>query len=262
MTLDYAALTAQLVGQQVPEPLSGTTSGHAAGEPFDKHVYALLKQQQPGAVFRQYEFLNDLYRRAPHVISVQDRQQLFDSPTLHFLLSRGKDATAGWSESAPFEEKQNDTADILVVDRATDFFHIIDVKTRNLSKKAQPPNIISAYKLAQMCAKLIDNQDYDRFGITYIGLDWRLNGGYLQCAAAYVMYLFRASPDSLYINWAAALQIQTHVEEMDQTFTGTVEEWARAYLRNFVTQAQRRMGEMEKKFVQPFQKYLLPASAE
>ncbi len=38
-----------------------------------------------------------------------------------------------------------------------EFFDIIDIKTRNISKKAQAPNIISSYKLAQVCAKMIDN---------------------------------------------------------------------------------------------------------
>jgi len=52
-----------------------------------------------------------------------------------------------------FDEKQNDTADILVV--KDDFYEIIDIKTRNISKSAQPPNIISAFKLAQVCAKML-----------------------------------------------------------------------------------------------------------
>lgn len=68
-----------------------------------------------------------------------------------FLLSRGKAATENWSIENLFEEKQNDTADILLV--KDQFYELLDVKTRNISKSAQAPNIISAYKLAQTCAK-------------------------------------------------------------------------------------------------------------
>jgi hypothetical protein len=38
-------------GTSVPKPLSGTLSGHAAGEPFDKHVYTEIKKQFHPALF-------------------------------------------------------------------------------------------------------------------------------------------------------------------------------------------------------------------
>ena len=56
-----------------------------------------------------------------------------------------------------FEENQNDTADILFHDNK--FFEVIDVKTRNMAKSAMAPNIISAYKVAQICTFIIDNEE-------------------------------------------------------------------------------------------------------
>ena len=153
--VNYKNLLKTIIGSSVPKPISETLSGHAAGEPFDKHVYSELKKVFPNRTFRQYEYLNDLFSKNPRVITFENRLNLFNSPTVMFLLSRGKSATTKWSIDNPFEEKQNDTADILVVDN--NFYEIIDIKTRNISKKAQPPNIISAYKLAQTCAKMIDN---------------------------------------------------------------------------------------------------------
>jgi type II restriction enzyme len=243
-----------LIGAKIPKPISGTLSGHAAGEPFDKHVYKALKTQFPANCYRQYEFLNDLYLKNPQVISYQDRQNLFDSPTALFLLSRGKEATVKWSETTPFEEKQNDTADILIVEK--NFYEIIDVKTRDISKKAQAPNIISAYKLAQLCALMIDNQEFDRLNITYIEIDWALENDFLVCKNAHLGTLFREVPANLYINWAAAMQIQFHVADLDQSYTGTVQTWAKDYLKHFVNQAKRRAEEMIEKFVKPFEKYL------
>lgn len=42
--VDYGSLIDKLKGSSVPMPISGTLSGHAAGEPFDKHVYNEIKK--------------------------------------------------------------------------------------------------------------------------------------------------------------------------------------------------------------------------
>jgi hypothetical protein len=172
-----------------------------------------------------------------------------------FLLTRGKDAVEKWSPDNIFDEKQNDTADILVV--KDKFYEIIDIKTRNLSKAAQSPNIISAYKLAQVCAKMIDNSEFDSFSINYFEIDWVLNGDKLICNDAHNSDLLKCNPDNLYINWAAAMQIQFHVCDLDQTFTGNNEDWARSYIKHFVRQARKRSTDMITKFVIPFEKYIL-----
>jgi type II restriction enzyme len=254
MIVDYSNLKKKVKGATIPKPLSGTLSGHAAGEPFDKHVYKEIKKQFPKETFRQYEYLNDLFSKNPHVIGFDARQDLFNFPTVLFLLSRGKNATDKWSIENPFEEKQNDTADILVVKK--NFYELIDIKTRNISKSAQPPNIISAYKLAQLCAKMIDNNKFDNFTINYFEIDWLLEGDKLVCKDAHFGCLFNANPANLYINWAAAMQIQFHVCDLDQSFNGTRKEWTKAYLKHFVSQAKKRADNMITKFVKPFEKYL------
>jgi len=68
--------------------------------------------------------------------------------------------------------------------------------------------------------------------------------------------LFKAPPEQLYINWAAAMQIQFHVCDLEQTFSGTMEEWTKSYLKHFVKQAKRRADDMIEKFVKPFEKYI------
>ena len=254
MIVRYESLINKVKGTSVPKPISGTLSGHAAGEPFDKHVYAAIKKQFPKHTFRQYEYLNDLFNRNPNVIGFDARQELFNSPTVLFLLSRGKNATDKWSIENPFEEKQNDTADILVV--KDNFYELIDIKTRNVSKSSQPPNIISAYKLAQLCAKMIDNKEFDNFTINYFEVDWLLENNKLTCKDAHFGCLFNSNPDDLYINWAAAMQVQFHVCDLDQTFKDTREQWAREYLKHFVIQAKKRADDMIKKFVKPFEKYI------
>jgi type II restriction enzyme len=254
MRVDFEKLVKKIAGASIPKPLSGTLSGHAAGEPFDKYVYSEVKKQFPNHTFRQYEYLNALFSKHPNVIGIEERQALFNSPTVLFLLSRGKNATDKWSVDNPFDEKQNDTADILVV--KDDFYEIIDIKTRNLSKSAQPPNIISAYKLAQLCARMIDNQEFDNFTINYFEVDWLLEDDRLVCKKAYFASLFKSDPSELYINWAAAMQIQFHVCDLEQNFEGDKKSWAKAYLQHFVEQARKRADTMIKKFVEPFEKYI------
>ena len=232
----------------------GTLSGHAAGEPFEKKVYMYLKQKYPTSIFKQFEFLNDLYLRHPKVITIEDRYALLNSPTALFLLSRGDKATREWTPQNIFEEKQNDTADILYY--ADNYYELIDVKTRNINKNAQPPNIISAYKLAKACANMIDNKEYTNIGINYIEIDWKEDKDKLKCTNAHWGDLFKAIPESLYINWAAAMQIQFHVADLDQSWKGTREEWAREYIKVFVESARHRVKKMEATYITPFLKYI------
>lgn len=254
MFVNYEELKKNIIGCSVPKPLSGTLSGHSAGEPFDKHAYSEIKKAFPINTFRQYEYLNFLFIKNLDANSRIQREKLFDSPTVLFLLSRGKDATDKWSIENPFEEKQNDTADILVVNDGK--YEIIDIKTRNMSKSAQPPNIISAYKLAQLCAKTLDNDDFDTFTINYFEIDWVLEEDKLVCVDAFNTNLFKSNPEHLYINWAAAMQVQFHVCDLDQSFKGDMKDWAKAYLKHFVTQAKKRAEDMIIKFVVPFEKYI------
>lgn len=42
--VNYEKLIKKIIGSSIQKPLSGTLSGHAAGEPFDKHVYSEIKK--------------------------------------------------------------------------------------------------------------------------------------------------------------------------------------------------------------------------
>jgi hypothetical protein len=218
-------------------------------EIIENNLFEKINTQNSKYVFTQNEYINDFYLLNPRKIGIEGRVNLSKSPTfLYFFPEQTIES------DSPFDEKQNDTADILVVKDG--FYEIIDIKTRNLSKSVQAPNIISAYKLAQVCAKIIDNQEFNTFTIDYIEIDWLEENDKLVCKGAHFVNLFRTNPSQLYINWAAAMQIQFHVCDLTQDFTGSTEEWAKAYLKHFVTQAKRRADEMIKKFVKPFEKYL------
>lgn len=255
--VDFSRLLRELRGVRVERPNRqgrGTLSGHAAGEPFEKCAYQLLRNLYPDRIYKQHEFLNDLYLKNPQHITVSDRAALLDSPVALFLLSRGAQATRAWTPEHIFEEKQNDTADMLYYEPG--YYGIIDVKTRNINKNAQAPNIISAYKLAKVCALMLDNQEYEGISLDYIGVDWQEQGDTLEAVATHHACLFKAKPEVLYINWAAAMQIQFHIESLDQSWQGTCEEWARGYLRCFVASAESRCQKMRADYIEPFLPYL------
>lgn len=238
--MDVDFLINELINTKVSKPLSGTLSGHAAGEPFDKHVQQALIAKYPNKVKRQYEYLNELFASHPNAITFDERSSLINSEVARYLLMRGKDVVSKWQSDNIFEEKQNDTADILLVDSpAATKFQIIDVKTKNLSKKAQPPNIISSEKLAKACVLMIENNDFDSVSITYVGINWILEGDSLICKEVTIKNLFKSQPKNLYINWVAAQQIQFQVDELDQSFEGTAEDWCKEYIRNYIDSGRK-----------------------
>ena len=256
-SVDYELLTESMKGKIVDRPNSanhGTLSGHAAGEPSEKSVYAYLKTLYPNNIFKQYEYLNDLYLKNPRKITAADRASLLDSPTILFLLSRGERATEEWNPNNIFKEKQNDTADILF--HTDGFFDLIDVKTRNQGKNAQAPNIISSYKLAKACSIMIDNNEYDSFSINYVEIDWKEHEKTLECTNAHHANIFMSNPMELYINWAAAMQIQFHVSDLNQNWNNTKQDWAYEYIRMFVRSAKQRCDRMLEMYVKPFEKYM------
>jgi hypothetical protein len=220
-------------------------------ELFGIAILNYFEEKNPKFSFLQQEVISDLFSKKPLKISSDTRLKILNTPAVSFFLGIIKD----WTPESPFDEKQNDTADILLV--RDGFYEIIDVKTRNTSKSAQPPNIISAYKLAQLCANMIDNQEFDNFSLNYVEIDWALENQFLVCENAYSAALFLVNPATLYINWAAAMQIQFHVCDLDQTFQENRAVWAREYLRHFTAEARNRADYMIRKFAIPFEKYLV-----
>lgn len=232
---DVKHLPERLVNLSISRPnKTGTLSGHAAGEPFDKLAYEELKRLYPAYTFRQYEYLNKLYKDNAQATSIAARHALFNSPAVGSLLNRGNQSTKDWTPTSQFEEKQNDTADILLTDGVA--FDIVDVKTHNTTKAAQPPNIISSEKLLHLCFNVLEEDKYDHINIYYLGVGWEesRDSKSLICKECCVRSLFKIPPDSLYINWVAAQQIQFHVASVPQSYSNPTKSWAKEYAAFFI----------------------------
>ncbi len=254
MIIDLSTISKEMIGKTVPKPVSGTLSGHAAGEPFDKLVYQLIKNHLPAQTYRQFEYLNELYVNNAKHLTHDERATLIESKVLQYLINRGKQTTTLWSTTKPFEEKQDDTADILVTEKG--YYQLIDVKTVNTGKKAQAPNIISARKLAKMSKLMIENNDFDSHDIFYFEVQWELQGDQLVCVSSTSKNLFKTDPSKLYINWAAATQIQFHVSALTQDYAGSKEDWAHDYLKNFVRQARNHVKNIERDLITEYEELI------
>lgn len=250
VVLDF--LKEKLVNVKIPKPI-GELSGHNSGEPFAEYVFDKLKNKYTSHILKQYEYLNNLYTDNPNC-SDNERLELIKSKTASYLLRRGKDVTKKWNINNQFTYKQNDTADMLYVDE--NIFNIIDVKTTNIEKDGQPPNIISATKVAEMCKLMIENDEYDDIDINYIGIYWSLEDDMLVSKSVEIKNLFKSDPKDLYINWAAAMQIQFHIHKLSQNFTLGKKEWCKSYLNHFIGSVENRKNTMTKKFIDPYKKFL------
>ena len=247
-----SAAVQPLVGRKVPKP-SGSLSGHNAGLPFEREVHAALAREFPARCFRHFEALNVVLERHPEARSLEDRLELFGPPSLRSLVARGSAPTKRWTPQSPFEEKQDDTAETIIFSNADcDFWNgevtLIDVKTQAAAKKGQPPNIMSAGKLATALADALREGEV-KFDIVYVGILWETAGDTLEAVDVCAKSLFKMAGDP-YINWVAAQQIQFHPFAIDQDFTGSKEVWAKAFLRGFVSSLGKRIAKEQERLAE------------
>lgn len=249
----------ELIGTTVPRP-SGQLAGHAGGLPFENLLEAKLEEKFPNRAYRQFKALNEHLLSVGYNANDTATALRFGSESINFLVSRGKQALAQWSSTKQFEEKQNDTAESIVFSEKGKFFSsswvsLIDVKSQRTDRKAQPPNIISAKKVKDLALKALIDDSPINFEILYAGIQYTptVENGIevLRCTNTRCIDLMKVLPNSkqLYINWAAAMQIQFHPAEVNQDFDGSKREWFIGYLHNYANSLEHRvktqLGEVE-----------------
>lgn len=227
---------------------TGQLSGHNSGEPFSEEIYKFLKKNSK-KIYKQYEYLNNVLKKNIHYQTLDDRKKLFKGPFNKLMIYKKEATIKKWSINNLISEKQDDTADILYIDNKTN--GIIDVKTRNLNKKGQAPNIISCEKLAIFCKNLIKEENYEKIEINYIGIDWDLKKNEMISNKINVVDLFKINPETIYINWAAALQIQFHIDKVDQTYKKNKKQWAKDFTKKYVSSYKNRQKKQDEK-MKPF----------
>ena len=247
--MELGDLSMKLIGAGVLRPnKKGELSGHAAGEPFSDLTYSVL-EEMGHHVQKQHNYLNLLMEES-YVSDKTYRLLKVHVQSLAEVLWKGR-INKKWTHDQQFDYKQGDFADMLILDSDLNM-NIIDVKTTNLSKKSQPPNIISALRLANICRSMLNHNEFGKFTITYIGIGWVDEGEYLVCKEVNIIDLFKIQPTSLYINFTAALQIQFKLDSVDQTFYGSKKQWCLEYIRHFIISHEERTKNFYKTNILPF----------
>lgn len=245
-------VAARLTGKSVARP-NGTLSGHAAGLPFEVLLHRELLNRFRGRAYRHFELLNEVFLNNPECRSADDRRGLLGPESLQQLLSRGDGPNKSWGANRQFVEKQNDTAETVILPRKGSRVEtwrgtcvtLIDVKTKNRNKNSQPPNIISARKLVKACQIAIDHGHRNPFDLVYVGIGWNERNRRLVCSDTTVVSLFRSDPDNLYINWVAASQIQFHPSELDQSFSLSKLTWCERFVESYLRQLNSHIASLK-----------------
>jgi hypothetical protein len=242
-----------LRGGSVVKPSGSTLAGHAAGLPFEDLIHARLLEVYPGRALRHFEALNRVLLDNPQSSSYEERIALLGLPATRYLLARGKEAMTSWSPAAQFGVKQNDTAEsIIFPDEACDFrsnrLLLIDVKTQDADKKSQPPNIMSSDKLARACVMALESGSVP-FELFYIGVKWRREDETLVCVDVNAISMMQIKPESLYVNWVAAQQLQFHPFEVDQSYAKSHHDWCLGYIDTFCNQLENHVKKQQNRLV-------------
>lgn len=252
MRNEIQSLVSSIIGSQVPRP-PGTLSGNVAGLPFERLVHRVLTTEWPDRCDRHFEILNKILLANRVAKTATQRIELCGPPSVSSLVSRGSAPMGKWTPINLFEEKQNDTAENIlltkpVYDLRANQISLIDVKSHNNSKKGQPPNIMSAGKLAKAC-KLALEEGSIEFDIIYVSVLFDPKKETLDCTGVKTISLFNVNSD-IYINWTAAQQIQFEPHEVDQDFKGTKEQWARRFLETFCDSLEKRISKDKKRLAE------------
>ncbi len=235
-----------LIGKVVAKPEGGTLAGHAAGLPFEDLVHQTLRNTYGNRVQRHFEALNSLFLAGKSAKGYESRLGLLGPKSLQFLLKRGKKSINEWTPSNLFEVKQDDTAESIIfptsdIQMSSEGVLLVDVKTQDIGKKAQAPNIMSADKLARACVFALEDSDKVPFEILYVGVKWEKESKHLRCVDIRTISLMKIDPRKIYINWVAAQQIQFHPFDVPQDYEGNREQWCKSYLNVFCHSLESRI---------------------
>lgn len=226
------------------------TSGHTVATPLEEEVYDALSKAYPGLTFKQHEAVNKYLSQA----AVQGRVSngfVFGNEAVDYLVNPGKKALSSWPEEI-VPGRQSDTADIVLFSDSSLFdgssVFLIDVKSHDLGKNSQPPNIMSARKLAKLAEICLSKNIDPNFSMYYVDLGYRKKDAGVVVEDVRMVDMMKIPPldynnkgKPMYINWAAALQVQFRPSEVSQDFELSQKDWLAVFMKNYTSQKRDRI---------------------
>ena len=258
--------------------LNQETSGHRIATPLEEEVYDALSKTYPGLAFKQHEAVNEYLSETVVQGRVPDGF-VFGNEAVDSLVNPGKKALSNWPEEL-VPGKQSDTADIVLFSDSSLFdgsaVFLIDVKSHDLGKSDQPPNIMSARKLAKVAEICLSKNIDPNFSLYYIDLGYRKKDAGVVVEDVRMVDMMKIPPldyngkgKPLYINWSAAIQVQFRPSEVSQDFELSQKDWLAIFMKNYTSQKRDRiykevheLGEQEKMLAEYYAKngYVLEAN--
>lgn len=254
------------------------TSGHRIATPLEEEVYDALSKTYPGLAFKQHEAVNEYLSETVVQGRVPDGF-VFGNEAVDSLVNPGKKALSNWPEEL-VPGKQSDTADIVLFSDSALFdgssVFLIDVKSHDLGKSDQPPNIMSARKLAKVAEICLSKNIDPNFSLYYMDLGYRKKDAGVVVEDVRMVDMMKIPPldyngkgKPLYINWSAAIQVQFRPSEVSQDFELSQKDWLAIFMKNYTSQKRDRiykevheLGEQEKTLAEYYAKngYILEAN--
>lgn len=258
--------------------LNQEISGHRIATPLEEEVYDALSKAYPGLTFKQHEAVNKYLSQA----AAQGRVSngfVFGNEAVDYLVNPRKKALSSWPEEI-VPGRQSDTADIVLFSDSSLFdgssVFLIDVKSHDLGKNSQPPNIMPARKLAKLAEICLSRNIDPNFSMYYVDLGYRKKDAGVVVEDVCMVDMMKIPPldydgkgKPMYINWAAALQVQFRPSEVSQDFELSQKEWLAVFMKNYTSQKRDRiykevheLGDQEKMLAEYYAKngYILEAN--
>lgn len=254
------------------------TSGHTVATPLEEEVYDALSKAYPELTFKQHEAVNEYLSQTVAQGRVPDGF-VFGNEAVDYLVNPGKKALSSWPEEM-VPGRQSDTADMVLFSDSSLFqgasVFLIDVKSHDLGKNSQPPNIMSARKLANLAEICLSKNIDPNFSMYYVDLGYRKKDAGVVVEDVRMVDMMKIPPldynnkgKPMYINWAAALQVQFRPSEVSQDFELSQKEWLAVFMKNYTSQKRDRiykevheLGAQEKMLAEYYAKngYILEAN--
>jgi len=232
----------------------GDAYGHEAGMPIERWVKAILDEidWSKGNVRNYFpnDFLTEIFSRigkderkienaleqvwwAPLIVSPKQIRQFLNGQNI--------------------ERWQQEGGDIILF-YGTDFLKdisnvvLINVKSHDLGRASRPPNIMSAQRLLEYFADLLEREYFGqvlgKVNLWFLGVDYTVHGSVAVVDKVHIRDLFLLDLSKLpQINFDAAIQIQWHVRDMNEiqqdklTF---VENLAKTFISQWKAHSERK----------------------
>ena len=232
----------KLVGEMTK--IDNEYSCHSANNNFAPIVNSILISNTNNNAVELSTFVNDLYLKKPLVIPKDDFHALSCTPTAYFAISADL-----------FEFDSNSKEIICYTDGS---YNILSIVTKKYSQSYFYPVLINPIKLAELCTIMIENNEYSKLGIDFIGVEYKeaeISGSVI-CNSAFAVNLFKIVPDDLIIDFSYSPQLQIWMKNIDQSWDGSMKEWALSYLQHFVDCAQIYKNRLDEEFVESFHRFI------